>query len=101
MDREQPPSEDLGLRWLAQLRRGSRAPAYAQLLQDVVDVVLHRRHLDGQRPRDLSIGETSIDQRDDLPFPSREAAGGAALRSSAGDVTEEDGRDLPRAGNFA
>jgi len=42
------------------------APADAELLEDVVDVVLDRRHLDAQAGGDLLVGESLPDEAEDL-----------------------------------
>src|SRR5260370_12250582 len=51
-----------------------------ELVENVVDVVLHRGRLDPQLPRDLLVGQTAVDEIADLQFALRERGAGRFRR---------------------
>src|SRR5437763_8683184 len=67
------------------------APVHVQLLQDVVHMVLGRRHFDAQVAGDLFVGHALIDQLQDLPLPTCKLVTGLSAACSLLAVT------LPRA----
>src|SRR4051812_22970786 len=56
----------------AKPRRGLPARADLQLLEQVVDVILHCRDLDVQLGRDLLVRQPAFEQRRDFPLARRE-----------------------------
>src|SRR4051812_41100261 len=72
----------------ADARRGLAAAGHAELLEEVVDVVLDGRHLDVQPRRDLLVGEALVDQLDDLDLPGGEVQIRARPRALGGQRTD-------------
>src|SRR4051812_5165603 len=56
-----------------QRRHRVQPPGYAQLLEDVVHVALHRRHLDVELLRDRLVAEVLREQMEDLDLARGEA----------------------------
>src|SRR5512133_1111342 len=77
-----PGRKGLGPQCVRVSRDESRAPPHecrglvpalhAELLEEIVDVVLHGRHLDAKAFRDLLVRQPVVDQLEDLPLACRE-----------------------------
>src|SRR6267143_4041284 len=57
---------------LAYFRGSGRAARHAELLKDVVHVVLHGRQLDRERLCDLLVHKAAVDQLEDLSLSRRQ-----------------------------
>src|SRR5260370_29906665 len=61
-----------------------------ELVENVVDVVLHRGRLDPQLPRDLLVGQTAVDEIADLQFALRERGAGRFRRRTVVTIARQD-----------
>src|SRR6478672_6205580 len=66
------PCGEPALRAPLDASNGVASPVNSQLLEQVVDVVLHRCNLDPKLPSDLLVGKALIQQPQDGEFPDRQ-----------------------------
>ena len=88
----------------AQARRGLAAPMNLELLEDIVDVVLHRRAPNAERAGNLLVRHALLEKAQNLPLPPGQARGQARigpLGYQSADAAEQQARHPRRAVQLA